>query len=212
MIHFYIAFRRGSIPTIMGCLIVFLCFCCIGCKEPSQPAEDVEADQSETDTQELNTNWEQAKSLMNRARDTGEEQLGNVQDIAGSAIGTVQQSSADAANETARLILELYESAKEKGETTAGSAKNWLMDDLKRVRGWSYKVIEFESLDAEDLESSLNQLGNEGWECFHVHTDSNGKSVMMFKRRPYSYARNIPVSDLLRIMPLLRSGGEVGGE
>ncbi len=47
---------------------------------------------------------------------------------------------------------------------------------------WEYKAIDLSDLTHECRETTMNALGNEGWEGFAVSSYNLGTSVMFFKR------------------------------
>lgn len=102
----------------------------------------------------------------------------------------------------AQGISAAYESAKAQGLTAATNARDWLFDDLNSSNRWEYKIVSMAEEDPTQWEQELNKLGRDGWQCFHVQ--SQGPTLFLFlQRHPSSISRNIPMSDLLKVLPLL---------
>lgn len=109
----------------------------------------------------------------------------------------------------AQSISQAYEAAKSKGQTAATSARDWLIDDLSSGHRWEYKILPLDGDDPADWEQQLNDLGRDGWQCFHVQ--STGDSThLFFQRHPTSISRSIPMSDLLKVLPYLGLGQDGG--
>ena len=102
----------------------------------------------------------------------------------------------------AKSISQAYNSAKSQGQTAAGNARDWLLDDLNSNNRWEYKVIVAAESDTTKLEIELNELGRQGWQCFHVQPDGTALRLF-FQRHPSSLSSNIPMSDLLKALPYL---------
>ncbi|MEY4668424.1 MAG: hypothetical protein RL518_1123 [Pseudomonadota bacterium] len=68
-------------------------------------------------------------------------------------------------------------------------------EEVEKLFRWEYKVVETESgIAAADFERRLGELGNEGWECFHISTSPEAARITC-KRRPRSpltYLQLIP--------------------
>ncbi len=100
-----------------------------------------------------------------------------------------------------------YKKAKRKavemGETVPDKIPDWVKEDLENVGDWEYRVVE---APRGELESALNELGAERWECFSV--ESHGKkSQLTFKRRKRSRLRelkDLSPEDLLTVIKLMR--------
>ena len=94
----------------------------------------------------------------------------------------------------------------ESGETTAGTAKDWVVDDISKIGTWQYKVV-LVSASVSVMEDTLNRFGTERWEAFSVKEvpTSRGSFLISFKRPHRSYLRQLPAKDLLKLIPLLQS-------
>lgn len=102
----------------------------------------------------------------------------------------------------AKSVSQAYESAKSQGLTAATSARDWLLDDLNSGFRWEYRVVSSGEQETGKLESLLNELGRDGWQCFHVQ--ERGAEITFFlQRHPPGISRNIPMSDLLKVLPYL---------
>ena len=114
------------------------------------------------------------------------------------------ESGGQTAEETAKWVNDMYKSLKDQGLTTASDAGQWLSDDLRNMNAWSYKVVPIAVNEPEEAEKRMNELGKQGWECFHVSEQESG-TVFFFKKSNKSYLKSIPVKDLLRLIPLMGS-------
>ena len=108
--------------------------------------------------------------------------------------GSAVEGSLDWANQT-------FKTLKDQGLTTASSTGQWLSEDWQNMESWQYKVLATNSVPAEQLEAKLNELGQQGWECFSVDDQR-----MIFKKAADSYLRRLPFKDILRLAPLLNQG------
>jgi len=105
----------------------------------------------------------------------------------------------------AKSVSQAYLAAKAKGQTAAGSAQDWLLDELNSDSRWEYKILAAVEKDPAKLESQLNELGRDGWQCFHVES-ADASLTLFMQRRPASIVRNIPMTDLLKVIPYLGFG------
>ncbi len=104
-------------------------------------------------------------------------------------------------------VREAYAKAKRKamemGESVPDRVPDWVVEDLKNVGDWEYRVVEAQR---DELEATLNDLGAERWECFAV--EGGGKKVqLVFKRRKRSRLRelqDLSPDDLLTVIKLIR--------
>ncbi len=100
-----------------------------------------------------------------------------------------------------------YKKAKRKavemGETVPDRIPDWVKEDLENVGDWEYRVVE---APRGKLESTLNELGAERWECFSVEPHGK-KTQLTFKRRKRSRLRelkDLSPDDLLTVIKLMR--------
>ena len=98
-------------------------------------------------------------------------------------------------------IQGLYERAKEAGEAVPTGIYEWIHQDLQRAGDWEYRIVSLPNGDMGQLESALNGLGDERWDCFWVQSESRGRTRFFLKRPKRSYLKAIPLSDLLRFLP-----------
>ncbi len=115
-------------------------------------------------------------------------------DGASDSTGNAVEGSLDWANQT-------FKTLKDQGLTTASSTGQWLNEDWQNMESWQYKVVAANSVPAEELETKLNELGKQGWECFSIDDQR-----MIFKKASESYLRRLPFKDILRLAPLLNQG------
>ncbi len=89
----------------------------------------------------------------------------------------------------------LYEDKVEAGT----KSKDWILKDVEGIGDWEYKVVKLESGEAAELETLLNGLGNERWQCFWVEASEKGRTFF-FKRPKRTYLNKIPAGELLRLI------------
>jgi len=104
-------------------------------------------------------------------------------------------------------VVALYDEAKEQGEKVPGNVAEWIESDLGREGAWEYKVVDVAGGKGSILEKQLNELGAERWECIHVEP-LPGATRLVFKRTTKSYLRRLPLSDLMRLIPLAGGSDE----
>ena len=78
-------------------------------------------------------------------------------------------------------------------------AVQWAADDLENIGDWEYRVVELSYKTSEDLETELNNLGDERWEVFWVDRTHDGV-VVLLKRPSVSYLGKIPLSQIGRFI------------
>lgn len=169
--------------------------------------DDSQAAQQEDDHGHAQQAAPQDSSLMGKAKNFMKKAQSAGSNSVQSATGWVQDQMGNAQNRTNDAMdwaNETFQSLKAQGLTSAESTSDWLISDWKNMESWEYEVVSMgDATGSETLKSKLNELGKQGWECFHVSVD--GKT-MMFKRARESYLRRLPFKDLLRLAPLLNQG------
>ena len=69
-------------------------------------------------------------------------------------------------------------------------------EEVEKLFRWEYKVFESPgSVSAAEFERTLGELGNDGWECFHIDRLTPDQMRITCKRRPksaISYLKYIP--------------------
>lgn len=117
-----------------------------------------------------------------------------------------QPTATDKAKETAE---EAIGSVKEKYDelTDSGDPVRWAQEDIENIGDWDYKIVELGNVSAAELETELNELGNDRWQAFWVESSDSGYTIML-RRTSISYLSKIPLSQLGRIM----MGGSDGGQ
>jgi hypothetical protein len=68
-------------------------------------------------------------------------------------------------------------------------------EEVEKLFRWEYRVVETEvGIAAGEMEKRLSELGNEGWDCFHI-SNAPERTRITCKRRPRSaltYLQLIP--------------------
>ena len=207
--------RCCSVSTCGGLLVVGV-LACLGCQRDAVKAEPVTQTPAVTSTETQRDNGiqdndpdvlQQAADLLNQTKDASgnfsvkkaADWMKDQLDDAAEAGGSTAEGSLDWANE-------MYESLKKQGLTTAGSTTEWVAQDWRKMGVWEYKVVQLEDLSPIEIEKKLNELGKQRWECFHVMPLAG--TQMYFKRPARSYLKNIPLKDMLRLIPMLDGSGE----
>ncbi len=113
-------------------------------------------------------------------------------------IGDAATASGESASDALSWANDTFESLKESGLTSADNTSQWLTQDWKNMQSWEYKTVTLGNTEGGSAEEQLNQLGAEGWECFHVETGR-----FYFKKPADSYLRHLPFRDVIKLIPLL---------
>lgn len=123
------------------------------------------------------------------------------------------EATGQSAEDTMKWVNETYKSLSDRGLTTAKDAGDWVSEDWNSMGAWEYKVVLIGSAaivqDANLLESTLNEHGKQRWDCFHVSSEDGGFRFFM-KRAKRSYLKNMPLRDVLKLVPLLNTDGGEG--
>ena len=96
-------------------------------------------------------------------------------------------------------IKKKFEEAKSDDKELSDKAKEWIEEDIKKIGDWQYKVLRMKYEGTVKLEQTLNELGNERWECFWVEKEDE-TVILMFKRPVVSYLQKIPKGELFKML------------
>ena len=107
---------------------------------------------------------------------------------------------------TTGWLTKQYKDALEAGETSATSAKDWVVEDVGKIGTWQYKVVTLTLRTEKSVEEELNRLGTQRWECFFVQPRNSSHVICYLKRPHRSYLKQLPAKDLLKLLPLLPGG------
>lgn len=119
-------------------------------------------------------------------------------------LGDVTKTGTKSAAETWEWANETFESLKSQGLTSAQSTSQWLGQDWKNMESWQYQIVVLDGEPA-DVARKLNELGEQGWECFEV-TDLTSTSTKFYLKKPtFSYLRQLPVKDVIKLVPLMNT-------
>ena len=122
--------------------------------------------------------------------------MGSLTLVSGQQKPTEEPSESGVWNEVVRL----YETAKEKGEQVPKDVYEWARQDLQRHGTWEYRVVEVTEMASTYIETTLNELGAERWECIWIQPLGK-KQRLVLKRPVQSYLRNLPLSQVLKLLP-----------
>ena len=162
-------------------------------------SNDKDAEQAEGENDE--GFLQKAHDLIGQAKDLGQETASEAGDWVNNAVDSAVGNAKDVAGDSSQWVLDTYNSLHAKGMTTAKSAQQWVQDDFQSMYAFEYKILPKSQVDPENLESTLNELGQERWDCFEVD-----QAAFYFKRQKKSYLRNVPLKDLMKFLPV--GGGE----
>ena len=125
------------------------------------------------------------------------------------AITVAQQEPEDAAADASVWdeVQRLYGVAKSKGEQVPKDVYEWARRDLHSHGDWEYLVVEVPATPPAVVEGRLNELGTDRWECIWIHAREK-KLQLVLKRPARSYLHNLPLSQLLKLLP---GAGDPGG-
>ncbi len=130
-------------------------------------------------------------------------------DVVMDQLSAASESGGQAASDSVNWATEMFNNLKEQGLTKAENTQQWLADDWKHAGAWEYHVVAFDSNG--DPASALNELGKDRWECFHVGADPTGDRLTFYFKRPAkSYLNNLPMKDLMHLLPLMGTGRNNG--
>lgn len=168
-----------------------------------------EPDQEATDefAPEEKSALRKAAELLKKAQSSGGDSAGQATKWMQDVLGDASESGGATAQGALDWTNDMYQSLKDQGLTTAGSTTEWLSEDWNKMGAWEYKVIALEGMSPTEMESKLNELGAQRWECFHVASSPNGQT-MYFKKHAKSYLKHVPLKDMMKLIPLLDAGNE----
>jgi hypothetical protein len=75
----------------------------------------------------------------------------------------------------------------------------WAADDFENIGDWEYMVRQVSFSSPEELETVLNELGNDRWELTWIERNDAELTVIM-KKPAISYLSKIPLSQIGRMV------------
>ena len=148
---------------------------------------------------------QQAAKLIEQAAESDSKGADNARKWIADRLNDATNSSSAIAGDASEWASEMFHSLKDQGLTSADSARQWLTDDIRNMNALNYKIIKVSLDDLAAVEEQLNELGAARWECFHaVNTDQ--ETVLFFKKNRRSILKNIPATDLMKLIPLMGNG------
>ena len=224
-IRAFLWFLRKTLMTVMfaGALLVAL-----GCGETSgQPdlksvadADIVESPASKNEVHHVQGTTEEpitsesqdsdngvlqtAGELFQKAQSKGGSTAAGASRWVKDKLGNATTASEKTAEESWKWANDTFESLKSQGLTTANSTSEWLGQDWNNMDSWQYKIATLTGTEQE-LASQLNELGRQGWECFNTEQHADG-TRFFFKKPSFSYLRNLPFNDFIKLVPLMKYG------
>lgn len=119
------------------------------------------------------------------------------------AAGCQNESTQSSAAE--RALDELQRKYEELLKDKVDVPVEWAAEDIENIGDWEYRVVDLGYTSSEDLQSQLNDFGNERWEVVWLEKSPGGFLVVL-KKPSISYLSKIPISELGRIV----TGGSEG--
>ncbi len=128
--------------------------------------------------------------------------------------GDESEPAAEEPSTADRALDELqrrYESLQQQFEELTNSDQldapvEWAQEDLENIGDWEYRVVEVGRLSAEELQATLNELGNDRWQVIWIEGNLAGKTIIL-KRPAVSVLSKLPLSALGRLL-MRDSGGQ----
>jgi len=151
-----------------------------------------------------------AGDLFDRAKSTTGSTAQGAKDWMQDKIGGAADASSAATEDTIKWATDTFDSLKSQGLTTANDASEWLSQDWKNMESWEYQIISMDGKNDEEKIAKLNELGKNGWECYHVSNGNERNPVEKFyvKKRRESYLRHLPFKDFIKLVPLLQQANQ----
>ena len=107
------------------------------------------------------------------------------------------EQPADDTSAARKALEELQQKYDELIEDKFGDPVEWAAEDIENIGDWDYKVENLAFASPEDLESRLNELGNEKWEVIWLERTNDG-FLAVLKKPSISYLSKIPLSQIGR--------------
>lgn len=196
----------------MGLALAGMILLAIGCsQETTLSANDAFAATAEapvvqqTDSE---TPAEQTTGSYSQKLAAALEKAAAAKDAVVDQLSAAGEAGGQTASDSMAWATEMYNSLKEQGMTKADNTQQWLANDWKHAGAWEYHVVTLAS--GSDIAAQLNELGKERWECFQVAPPLEGYVTFYFKRPAKSYLTNLPMKDLMHLLPLMGTGGNDG--
>ena len=98
------------------------------------------------------------------------------------------QSQSEEESSAWNTVKELYEKAKQAGDTVPGDVTDWVVQDYQNLGAWEYKVKTFPGSNSEEMEELLNELGQQRW----------GMLPGFSREEPYEHLLETPGQELHR--------------
>jgi hypothetical protein len=117
------------------------------------------------------------------------------------------QNESQESSAAQRAIDELQKKYDELVKDKVDIPVDWAAGDLENIGDWEYRVVSLSYSSPDDLESQLNEFGNERWEVIWLEDSPEG-FLAVLKKPSISYLSKIPLSQIGGIV----IGGSDGGE
>jgi hypothetical protein len=166
------------------------------------------SDAAVTQDQQAESAESNSKGVLNTASDLlgkAKSHSGNATNWIKDRLGEATNVGSSSAQETLDWANQTFQSLKQQGLTTASSTSEWVNEDWNKMGAWEYKIIQLDS-NLPKTQKTLNELGADRWECFHVSVSAEQVQTFYFKKPARSYLNNIPFKDMMKLVPLLDDG------
>lgn len=185
----------------LSILFVAVICSCIGCSsEPVAPAKTVTAIKTAQEVQYT----EGESSFSDKFDDLVDHAKSNTpsMDDVKTMLTSVGDTTEKTTDDAMAWANEMYKSLSEQGKTHTGNVKDWIAEDWNNASAWEYQVISVDDNDPAMLQEKLNEAGKQRWDCFHV-SDGGTATTFYMKRQKKSYMKNLPLRDMLKLVPLV---------
>ncbi len=193
--------------AVFFCLSLLCCFP-VGCDNPSVAGGKSNPVQAPVPT-EVTEDQQEAGGIGKAVSDIVDQAKESVPTIEGARkwLNDTGEATGQTAEDTLKWVNDTFRSLSDQGMTTATDAQQWVSEDWHAMGAWEYKVLVTEDGDSRMVEEKLNDAGKSRWECYHV-SDRPGVLRFYMKRQKRSYLKNLPLKDVLKLIPLLDGGDE----
>lgn len=108
-------------------------------------------------------------------------------------------SGSEESSPTDRALDELQQKYDEHLKDKVDVPVDWAKEDLENIGDWEYKVVSLSYTSPDELETQLNEFGNDRWEVIWLE-EKPGGFLAILKKPSISYLSKIPISQIGRLV------------